>query len=212
MVKSKRVLFEFTLKSRETSDVRAWEHTQQLVPTASVAAIANQASSSTQLPVENTHLNSAPQSPVLGPSQLPPMLSEGSQQDSSITPLKLKRKVPTPSPSPSPTAGSAKRKAAKKGEPQQAEVTGDIVKDTKAAENAVKSMVTSLSQTTSAASEIQSNTDTLKTWAWLKGLPQYADFQRAQTPLQEAKLQVPLVQKLTNAISDRVLPIITSFH
>ena len=62
----------------------------------------------------------------------------------------------------------------------------------------MKQMIASLSQTSSAAMEIQNNTKhkKLKNWAWLGNLPQYTDFESALTNLEEQKQSTPLVQQL----------------
>ena len=87
MVKSKRVMFEFTVKSSTETDVREWQHAQQLLPQASSVAT-EQAIDSGAPAQEALDLNAAPQSPPL---------SGGVATSKPIV-----QKSPTPSPSPSP--------------------------------------------------------------------------------------------------------------
>ena len=189
-------MFEFKVKSGSNEDVRTWHHEQQLLPQA--------CSSSAQLQDGPIDMNSAPQSPpstaaVSTPAK-PPFTNVHKQSSRTLT--------PSPSPSPSPPAGVSKLKrsvpkvvfndeAAKKAKTDSLEESQvDPVKAMRKAETAVKTMISSLSQTTRASAEIQNNSKRLSNWMWLAGLPQFTEFEHALKALEEHKQSSPMTQHL----------------
>ena len=192
-------MFEFQVKSNSETDKREWQHAQQLLPQASAIADAP-ASLSAESSQPAIDLNSAPQSPPLACIQ-----NSSSTASPSLQRLKLKRSAASKTPTPSPSPPAAAKRKAMKLEPdtqhyqstsESAASGGDSAKDLRGAENAVKNMVASLSQTTSAATEIDNNIKRLKNWSWLSNLPQYEEFRAAILELEEVKQATPLVQQL----------------